>query len=40
MEFTIHGMKFAYLTANYDDNYLVFGEKVVKIDGFNDNRCC
>lgn len=38
MEFTIHGMKFAYLTANYDDNYLVFGGKVVKIDTFKDNR--
>ena len=38
MKFTIHGMKFAYLTANYDDNYLVFGEKVVKIDTFKDNR--
>ena len=40
MEFTILGMKFSYLIANYDDNYLVFGEKVVKIDGFNDNRYC
>ena len=40
MEFTIHCMKFSYLAANYDDNYLVFGEKAVKIDGFNDNRYC
>jgi len=31
-------MKFTYLTANYDDNYLVCRKKVVKIDGFNDNR--
>ena len=38
MEFTINGMKFAYLTANYDDNYLVFREKVVKLDTFRDNR--
>lgn len=38
MEFTIHGMKFAYLTANYDDNYLVLRKKVVKIDTINDNH--
>jgi hypothetical protein len=31
-------MKFAYLTENYYDNYMVFGGKVVKIDTFNDNR--
>ncbi len=40
MEFTINGMKFAYLTANYDDNYLAFKKKAVKIDRFNDNRYC
>ena len=38
MEFTIHGMKFAYLNANYDDNYPVFGKKIVKIDTVKDNR--
>jgi len=38
MEFTIHGMKFAYPAANYDDNYLIFRKKVVKIDTFKDNR--
>ena len=38
MEFTINGMKFAYVTANNDDNYLVFGKKIVKIDTFKDNR--
>ncbi len=40
MEFTIQGIKFVCLTAIFDDNYLVFGKKVVKIDGFNDNRYC
>lgn len=38
MEFTIHGMKFAYLTANYDDNYLVFEKKVFKIATLKDNQ--
>ena len=37
MEFTIHGMKFAYPSADYDDNYLVLVEKVGKIDTFKDN---
>lgn len=38
MEFTINGMKFVYLAANYDDNYLAFEKKAVKIDGSNDNH--
>lgn len=38
MEFAIHGMKFVYLIANYDDNYLIFRKKVVKIATLNDNR--
>ncbi len=38
MKFTIQGMKFPYLIANYDDNYLVLRKKVVKIDTFNDYR--
>jgi hypothetical protein len=38
MEFTIHCMKFAYLTTNYVDNYLVFRQKVNKIATLKDNR--
>jgi hypothetical protein len=38
MEITIQNIKFVCLAAVFDDNYLAFEKKAVKIDTFKDNH--